>query len=163
PQAGAPSKPGAAPAKHRADAAPVDEAANADDAAQAPVVKAPANGGAALSVTFDGGSPTAGDGTEPVIAQGLQYDQAGAARFGPGAQLAYPDRGGIDPNQGTIAFWSRLENNPGSFGGRGLAQLRSQTWANRLEINMGSQYIGLVLTTSDGVEQTVSSTGVVWA
>jgi concanavalin A-like lectin/glucanase superfamily protein len=148
------------PAGVEADAVPEQEAS------QTPAGRAP-GAGPSLSISFDGsasGAANGADQAEPIIAQGLQFDPSlGAARFPPNAQLAYPDMGGVDPSQGTIAFWVRVEaeaNVP--MDGRTLAELQTGTWQNRLTIGMGPRFIGLLLTNSDGVEQGVSDPAMDW-
>ena len=122
---------------------------------------APATG-AALSVSFDG-SLSGGDQAPPLVAQGIEFDPAsGAAHFPPTASLAYPDSGGLNPDQGTVALWVRLEWDPNLPLTKPLVELRTNTWENRFEFGMGPTYIGLLLTNSDGVEQGVGSS-IKWA
>ena len=117
--------------------------------------------GAALSVPFDG-SATAADQTAPIIVEGLEFDpRFGAARFGAGSTLAYPDSGGINLEEGTIMFWVRTEwdtRDPTvSIEGRTLAELRTNTWENRVDIHMGPRFLTFMLTTSDGIEHGTGS------
>jgi hypothetical protein len=114
--------------------------------------------GVSLSVSFDG-STVAADQTPPLFAEGIEFDPAfGAARFPPAAVLAYPDSGGISLEEGSIAFWVRMEWDPSQpIEGKSLAELRVGTWENRFEMRMGSTYVGLLLTTSDGTEHGVGA------
>jgi concanavalin A-like lectin/glucanase superfamily protein len=163
---GAPVPPEAAKSGDDKPAGVVAEAAPEQEASQTPAGRAP-GAGPSLSISFDGsasGAANGADQAEPIIAQGLQFDPTlGAARFPPNAQLAYPDMGGVDPSQGTIGFWVRVEADPNvPVDGRTLAELQTGTWQNRLTINMGPRSIGLLLTNSDGVEQGVSDQAIEW-
>jgi hypothetical protein len=117
-----------------------------------------ADDGAPLSISFNN-SLTAANGTEPIIARGIEFDsESGAVRLRPDARLAYPDSGGIDPEQGTVAFWVRIEFDPTlPLDGKTLADLRTDTWENRFQLRMGPSRLSFILTGSDGVEEIVSS------
>ncbi len=115
-----------------------------------------------FSVSFDG-STAAADQTTPVISDGVEPDpNGGAALFPPAAVLAYPNAGGVNPEEGTIALWVRRESDPTDEKGRALVELRTATWENRIEFGMGPRYVRFLLTTSDGVEFGVGA-GVSWA
>jgi hypothetical protein len=123
--------------------------------------------GARMSLSFAGslsGSGEDGSSMEPILAKGLEFDEAsGATRFGPQAELAYPDSGGITSEEGTIGFWVRTEWDAElPPDGKTLAELRTETWENRLVVRMGPTYLGLLVATADGIEQTVGSS-VTWA
>jgi hypothetical protein len=123
--------------------------------------------GGRMSLGFAGsliGSADDGSSMEPILASGLEFDEAsGATRFGPHAELAYPDSGGITSAEGTIGFWVRTEWDADlPPDGKTLAELRTETWENRLVVRMGPKYLGLLVATADGVEQTVGSS-VAWA
>jgi len=113
----------------------------------------PLPNGVSMSLSFDSSTATA-DQTEPIVAENVAVDPTLGALFPPNAMLAYPDRGGVDPQEGTIAFWVRMEWDPASaVEGKALADMSTGTWENRFELRLGPRYIGLLLTTSDGVEQ----------
>jgi len=115
-----------------------------------------------FSVSFDG-SATAADQTAPVIEQGLEIDpNGGAALFPPTAVLAYPDAGGVNSEEGTIALWVRRETDPQDEKGRAFIELRTDTWENRIEFGMGPRFVRFLLTTSDGTEVGVGSS-IDWA
>jgi hypothetical protein len=118
--------------------------------------------GAKMTMNFSGslaGSSDDGSNMEPILAEGLEFDAAsGATRFGPHAELAYPDSGGVSAAEGTIGFWVRMEWDAElPPDGKTLAELRTETWENRLVIRMGPNFLGLLVATSDGVEQGVGS------
>jgi hypothetical protein len=114
-----------------------------------------AKGGVALSVTFDGSAASSED-DPPMVQEGVQFDaRSEAALFPPASYLAYSDLAGIDPEQGTIAFWLRRETDPEDGKPRGLLMARVNTWQNRLELGMGPSYIRFMLTTNDGIETPV--------
>ena len=118
--------------------------------------------GAALSVNFNGSTNGSGDQATPLYDQGIEFDAtAGAARFPPNALLAYPDAGGLNPEEGTVAFWIRMEWDPSTPLTKSLVELVTNTWANRFEIGMGPTFIRLLLTNSDGIEQGVGA-GIHW-
>lgn len=111
----------------------------------------------AFSAPFDKSATTA-ENVAPLIEQNVEYDpEQAAAHFPPGAALAYPDAGGVDPEQGTIAFWLRREWDPTEPSSRPLVQLRTATWENRLEIGVGSTYLGFNITTGEGGENGAGS------
>lgn len=114
-------------------------------------------GGAALSVSFENGSANAADDTAPIIAENIEFDPtAGAIRLSPGSVLAYPDAGGIDTNEGTLALWVRPEWDPAlASSGKALVELSAGGWDNRLEIALATNYLRFLLTTSDGIEHPV--------
>lgn len=112
--------------------------------------------GPKLAITFDGNT-TAADQTPPLISQDIQFDAAAdAALFPPTAMLAYPDRGGIDPEQGTVAFWLRMTESPGP-NGRAILDLGTGTWENHLNVAAGPTYVRFLATSSDGTESVVFS------
>jgi hypothetical protein len=129
---------------------------------QAPGQRAGANPGSMSAGSMGLGSAESANATNeapPIIERGLQTDDdGGALRVPPDGQLAYPDRGGLDPNRGTMAFWARLDSDT-AFAGRALAQLATATSGFR--INMGTGFVGLVLTNAEG-EQTTSYTKMSW-
>jgi len=121
----------------------------------------PLGGEFAFSVDFDG-SATGSDGTVPLTEEGVRYDRrSGAARLPPEARIVYPDAGGIDPNEGAVAFWIRREWDAEEQYGRTLLELRTETWENRLELGLGSEYLRFMLTAADGIETAVG-TGISW-
>jgi len=153
-----PSKPGAGPAgsaeSSPAAAAPGDGAIIANEPGR------PAS--SRFAVSFDG-SVTADNQTAPAIEQGVEIDpKGGAALFPPTAVLAYPDAGGVNPEEGTIALWVRRATDPQDEKGRAFIELRTNTWENRIQFGMGPTYLRFMLTTSDGVEVGVGS-GIDWA
>jgi Concanavalin A-like lectin/glucanases superfamily len=118
-------------------------------------------GGAALSLSFDG-SPAPSDSPAPLIQQNVEIDpREGAALFPPAAVLAYPDAGGIDPGEGTIAMWVRLEWDPTDLKTRALVELLPDSWQNRLEITLSSNFVRFLISTSDG-QETAVGTGISW-
>jgi len=115
-----------------------------------------------FSVSFDG-SATAANQTSPAIDQGVEIDpNGGAALFPPTAVLAYPDAGGVNSEEGTIALWVRRETDAQDNKGRALIELRTDTWENRIELGMGPRFLRFLLTTSDGTEVGVGSS-IDWA
>ena len=143
-------------------AAPADQPADAAEGG--PPGSGAASGGPALSVAFDG-SATGADGAEPIMANGVDFDPTlGAARFPPTAALAYPDSGGVNTQEGTIVFWVHMEWDPSqpNISGKTLAELRTSTWENRIDVGMGPHFFGALFTNSDGVEQGVG-TQIAWA
>ena len=109
------------------------------------------------SVSFNG-STLAADSTAPLIEATIDFDSAaGAARFPPDAALAYPDSGGINLDEGSLAFWVRMDWDPTlpTIEGKALAELRTGTVENRFEIVMGTHFVSFFLTNADGVEQGV--------
>lgn len=135
------------------DAAPVADGEDAEARA----------GGAALargrnvSTPFDKAARSE-EGGSPVIEQNVKFDpEQPEAHFPPGAALAYPEAGGVDSEQGTIAFWMRREWDPADSLSRPLVQLRTATWENRLELGVGSTYVGFNITTADGFENGAGS------
>jgi hypothetical protein len=158
-----------APAKRAAKAGQPNEPAAdttpgeqpADDASTTPAARARAlKDGIALS--FDSAAKT-GDQTPPLVSQGIDVDKAtGAARFPPEAVLAYPDSGGIDMTGGSIMFWVQLQwDLTQDIEGKALAEMGTGTWENRFTIRMGPRFVGFLLTTSDGWEQSIG-TAVEW-
>ncbi len=130
---------------------------------QAPDLQPPEGGAlvvkAALSVGFDG-SPTASNGTEPLQADAVEFDDLlGAARFPPNAVLNYPDSGGVDTTAGTILFWVHMEWDPTQEDRRSktLAELRAGGWENRIEMNLGPPTLSCLFTNSEGLEQSVGT------
>jgi len=108
------------------------------------------------------GSAGSAEGTPPLIEEAVETDpDTGALRFPPGARLAYPDSGGIDPNEGAVAFWIRKEWGSEQQLARSLLDLRTNTWENRLGIGLGPAYLRFLIATADGVE-TAAGTGVQW-
>jgi hypothetical protein len=157
PAPGADQRTSAAASNHEA-------AADADATGEAtPQQVRKAATGTSSSLSFNP-SAVADNQTAPIIAQGIEIDPTtGAARFSAGAQLAYPDRGGINFDQGSVAFWVRREGDPNAeFDNRMLAELRTNAWENRFELNMAQRFLGLVVTNSDGVQETVSYTSMQW-
>ncbi|HVN84163.1 MAG TPA: LamG-like jellyroll fold domain-containing protein [Candidatus Binatia bacterium] len=122
----------------------------------------PKGDGPAYALRFDGTGPPA-DQPAPLIEQGLQLDaHDGSTLFPPDAVLALPDSGGAQSDQGTIGMWVRRETDPTDGKGRGLIELVTGTWENRLEVGFGPTTLRFLMTTSDGSENAVNA-GIAWA
>ncbi|HUI27937.1 MAG TPA: LamG domain-containing protein [Candidatus Kryptonia bacterium] len=104
----------------------------------------------ALALAFSSATPSANQ-PAPVISKDVQLDpNLDATLFPPTASFALPDRGGIDPNQGTLAVWIRMKDVGGN--GRAILDLSAGTWENHLNLAAGPTFARFLLTTTDGSE-----------
>ena len=106
--------------------------------------------GPAMALALSSATPSA-DQPVPVISQNIQLDpNLDATLFPPTASFALPDRGGIDPDQGTLAVWIRMKDVGPT--GRAILDLSPGTWENHLNLAAGPGYARFLLTTTDGSE-----------
>ncbi len=101
------------------------------------------------------GSAESLDGTQPLIEENVYYDADEGAYFPPDARLAYPDKGGIRDEAGTVAFWVQ----PGWAGSdptdNSFVQLRTHEWSNRLQVFKNGVYLRFLFTDNTGIEHGV--------
>src|SRR5439155_6005643 len=110
--------------------------------AQKEVVEQPAGGttdakheteddGLVLSLPFDG-SPKPEKGDAPLVEEGVTFDSEGA-RFSTDAKFVVPNPG-LSGEAGTISFWLQPEWSGDDTGNASFAQIRGDTWENRLQL-----------------------------
>jgi len=101
------------------------------------------------------GSAESLDHTQPLIEENVYYDGDEGAYFPPDARLAYPDKGGVRNEAGTIAFWVQ----PGWRGpdptDNSFVQLHTHEWSNRLHVFKNGVYLRFLFTDNTGIEHGV--------
>jgi Concanavalin A-like lectin/glucanases superfamily len=105
-----------------------------------------------LKLSFDGTTqPDAGPA--PEVDKNITFDNGNGATFSTNSQLALPDLGGLDPQQGTIAMQIQPDWNGSDPGNASLIQAHSDNiWENRLQIFKNNQYLRFMITPDSGVE-----------
>ena len=108
------------------------------------------------------GSSQALDATEPLVDENVYYDLPQGAYFAPDARLAYADRGGVQNEAGTIAFWLKPSWNGDEVADHSFIQLRTNTWDNRMHVFKNGVYLRFLIADDNGIEHNVGASVAKW-
>ncbi len=108
--------------------------------------------GVVLQLSFDKTTvPEKGD-TSPVVEQNVTLDSGTGAHFSADSQFVIPDAGNLKGDAGTISFTLQPEWGGDDKDLASLLQLRTNDWANRLQIFKDGSYLRFLFTPNTGVE-----------
>ncbi len=108
--------------------------------------------GVVLQLSFDKTTvPEKGD-TSPVVEQNVTLDNTTGAHFSSDSQFVIPDAGNLNGDAGTISFTLQPEWGGDDKELASLLQLRTNDWANRLQIFKDGSYLRFLFTPNTGIE-----------
>ncbi|GIW41762.1 MAG: hypothetical protein KatS3mg076_2339 [Candidatus Binatia bacterium] len=118
--------------------------------------------GTKLAVSFAGSGESSDTGVVPIIEENVVYGVDGGAFFPLDARLAYPDRGGVQDESGTIAFWIKPSWNGGDPTDNSFIQLRTHAWDNRLHVFKNGVFLRFLVSDDNGIEHNVGASIAGW-